>query len=158
MQVSYVGTLLQGTAQLWFRRECSAGRRPESWQGLAEALCDRFRNSTKADQAQSTLMNIRQGKNESAHDFSLRFEAMLDKILACDETWVRNLFIWGLHTNIAQTVNMKNLSTLNRAMQLAKRADMAITMSRRPGQRDVGSQDQKKTGDAQASGSTGKKG
>ena len=53
---------------------------------------------------------------------------------------------------------MKNPSTLNHAMQLAKRTDMAITMSRRPGQRDVGPQDQKKTGDAQASRSTGKKG
>ena len=39
---------------------------------------------------------------------------------------------------------MKNLRMLNRAMELAKRADVAITMSRRPGQRGVGSQEQKK--------------
>ena len=103
-------------------------------------------------------MNICQGKNESAHNFSLRFEAVLDKIPAYDETWLRNLFIWGLYTNIAQAINMKNLSTLNHTMQLAKRADMVITISRRLGQRDAGSQDQKKTGDAQASRSTGKKG
>ena len=51
MQVSYVGTLLQGIAQLWFQHECSAGRRPDSWQELAIALCDRFSNTTKADQA-----------------------------------------------------------------------------------------------------------
>ena len=51
MQVSYVGTLLQGTAQLWFQCECSAGRRPDSWQVLAVALCDRFINTTKTDQA-----------------------------------------------------------------------------------------------------------
>ena len=156
MQVSYVGTLLQGTAQLWFQREGSAGRRPGNWEDLAAALCDRFRNSTKADQAQSTLMSIRQGKNETAHDFSLRFEAVLDKIPAYDETWVRNLFVWGLHTGIAQQVNMKNPTTLNRAMQLAKRADMAIAMSRRPGQRDADAQ-QKKPDGAQASGSGGQK-
>ena len=36
---------------------------------------------------------------------------------------------------------MKNLRTLNKAMELAKRADVAITMSRRPGQWDTGSQE-----------------
>ena len=113
MQVSYVGTLLQGTAQLWFQRECSAGCRPRTWEELAEALCGRFKNDMKADQAQSALMSIRQGKNESAHDFSLRFEAVLDKISAYDETWVRNLFVWGLHANITQAVTMKNPRTLN---------------------------------------------
>ena len=87
---------------------------------------------------------MRQGKNESAHDYSLRFEAVLDKIPAYEESWVRNIFVWGLHPNIAQEVNMKNPRTLNRAMELAKRADVAITMSRRPGQRDAGSQEQKK--------------
>ena len=39
---------------------------------------------------------------------------------------------------------MENPRTLNRAMELAKRADVAITMSRRLGQRDAGSQEQKK--------------
>ena len=85
-----------------------------------------------------------QGKNESAHDYSLRFEAELDKIPAYEESWVRNMFVWGLHSNIAQEVNMKNPRTLNRAMELAKRADVAITMSRKPGQQDTRSQDQRK--------------
>ena len=85
-------------------------------------------------------MSLRQGKNESAHDFSLRFEAVLDKIPAYDKSWVKNLFVWGLHASLAQQVNMKNPTTLNRAMQLAKRADVAMTMSRRPGQRDADTQ------------------
>ena len=87
---------------------------------------------------------MRQGKNESAHDYSLRFEAVLDKIPAFEESWVKNIFIWGLHSNIAQEVNVKNPRTLNRGMELAKRADVAITMARRPAQRDAGSQEQKK--------------
>ena len=140
MQVAYVGTLLQGAAQLWFQRENNAGRRPRTWTQLAESLCDRFGNTTKADYAQSQLSSMRQGRNESAHDYSLRFEAVLDKILVYEESWVRNIFVWGLHSTIAQEVNMKNPRTLNRAMELAKRADVAVTMSRRPGQRDAGSQ------------------
>ena len=87
---------------------------------------------------------MRQGKNESAHDYSLRFEAVLDKIPVYEESWVRNIFVWALHSTIAQEVNMKNPITLNRAIELAKRANVAITMSRRPGQRDTGSQEQRK--------------
>ena len=87
-QVAYVGTLLQGAAQLWFQREKNAGRRPRTWTQLAESLCDRFGNSIKADYAQSQLSSMRQGKNESAHDYSLRFEAVLDKIPAYEESWV----------------------------------------------------------------------
>ena len=150
-QVAYVGTLLQGAAQLWFQRENNAGRRPRTWTQLAESLCDRFGNPTKADYAQSQLSSMRQGKNQSAHDYSLRFEAVLDKIPAYKESWVRNMFVWGLHSNIAQEVNMKNPRMLNRAMELAKRADVAITMSRKPGQRDTGSQDQRKPAASQQS-------
>ena len=62
MQVAYVGTLLQGAAQLWFQCENNAGRRPRTWTQLAESLCDRFGNSTKADYAQSQLSSMRQGK------------------------------------------------------------------------------------------------
>ena len=87
---------------------------------------------------------MRQGKDESAHDYSLRFEAVLDKIPVYEESWIRNIFVWGLHSTIAQEVNMKNPRMLNRAMELAKRADVAITMSKRPGQWDAGSQEQKK--------------
>ena len=141
MQVAYVGTLLQGATQLWFQRENNAGRRPRTWTQLAESLCNRFGNTTKADYAQSQLSSMRQGKNESAHDYSLRFEAVLDKIPAYEESWVRNIFVWGLHSSIAQEVNMKNPRTLNRAMELAKRAEVAITMSRRPSQRDAESQE-----------------
>ena len=55
-------------------------------------------------------------------------------------------------------MNMKNPRTLNQAMKLAKRADIAVTMSIRPGQKGVGPQDQRKAGDMQASGSGGRKG
>ena len=122
----------------------NAGRRPRTWTHLAESLCNCFGNPTKADYAQSQLSSMRQGKSESAHDYSLRFEAVLDKIPVYEESWVKNIFVWGLHSTIAQEVNMKNPRTLNRAMELAKRANVAITMSRRLGQQDAGSQEQRK--------------
>ena len=104
---------------------------------LAVALYIRFSNNIKANQALPTLMSICQGKNESAHDFSLCFEAVLDKTSANDKTWVKNLFVRGLHSNITQAMNIKTPRMLNQAMKLVKRADIAVTISRRLGQKDA---------------------
>ena len=93
----------------------------------------RFGNDTKPQQAQSTLMSMQQGKTESAHDYALRFETVLEKIPHYDESWIQNLFIWGLQPHLATQVNIQNPSTLNRAIRLAKKADVAARMSRRPG-------------------------
>ena len=68
---------------------------------LAESLRDRFGNPTKADYAESQLSSTWQGKNESAHDYFLRFEAVLDKVPVYEQSWVRNIFVWGLHSTIA---------------------------------------------------------
>lgn len=108
---------------------------------LVVALYELLKNTTKADQAHSALMSVHQGKNESAHDFSLQFEAVLDKIPDYDDTRVRNLFVLGLHSNIAQAINMKNPRILNQAMKLTKRAGIAMIMSRRLGQKNIGSQE-----------------
>lgn len=104
---------------------------------LAVALYVRFSNNIKVDQALPALMSICQGKNESAHDFPLCFEVGLDKISAYNKTWVKNLFVRGLHSNITQAVNIKTPRMLNQAMKLVKRADIAVTISRRPGHKDA---------------------
>ena len=59
MQVAYVGTLLQGAAQLWFQHKKNARRRPRTWTQLAESLCHCFGNPTKGDYAQSQLPSMR---------------------------------------------------------------------------------------------------
>ena len=143
IQVAYVANLLQGAAQHWFQRECDAGRHPRTWRELGQALRHRFGNDTKTEQAQSQIMSMQQGKNETAHDYALRFETVLEKIPCYEESWVRNLFVWGLHSHLATQVNMQNPATLNRAIQLAKRADVAVQLARRPGASGSGSTQQK---------------
>ena len=145
IQVAYVANLLQGAAQHWFQRECDAGRHPRTWRELGQALRHRFGNDTKTEQAQSQIMSMQQGKNETAHDYALRFETVLEKIPQYEESWVRNLFVWGLHSHLATQVNMQNPATLNRAIQLAKKADVAIQLSRRPGASGSSSSQQQKT-------------
>ena len=88
-------------------------------------------------------MSMQQGKNETAHDYALRFETVLEKIPHYEESQVRNLFVWGLHSHLATQVNMQNPATLNRAIQLAKKADVAIQLSRRPRASGSGSSQQK---------------
>ena len=87
--------------QHWFQQECDVGRRPGTWVELSQALLARFGNDTEPEQAQSTIMSMQQGKNETAHDHALRFKTVLEKIPHYDESWVRNLFVWGLHSHLA---------------------------------------------------------
>ena len=68
---------------------------------LNQALLARLGNDMKLEQAKSTIMSMQQGKNETIHDYALRFETVLEKIPHYDESWVRNLFVWGLHSHLA---------------------------------------------------------
>ena len=111
---------------------------------MGRALIARFGNDTKPEQAQSTFMSMQQGKTESAPDYTLRFETVLEKIPHYDESWVQNLLIWGLQPHLATHVNMQNPTTLNRAIRLAKKADVATRMSRTPGPSGSSSVPQKK--------------
>ena len=81
IQVAYVANLLQGAAQHWFQRECDAGRHPRTWRELGQALRHRFGNDTKTEQAQSQIMSMQQGKNESAHDYALRFAVLRSPVM-----------------------------------------------------------------------------
>ena len=87
-QVAYASTLLQGTAQTWWQRKVKAWEDPKDWQSFADQLVRRFKNTNKADAAMAALMNIRQRKEESTHDFICRFEAELDKVDTYDELWL----------------------------------------------------------------------
>ena len=88
-------------------------------------------------------MSMQQGKNKTANDYTLQFETVLEKITHYDESWVRNLFMLGLHSHLATQVNMQNPAMLNRAIKLAKKADVAIQMNRRSGASGSGSSQQK---------------
>ena len=60
---------------------------------LGQTLLARFGNGMKPEQAQSKIMSMQQGENESAHDYALRFKIVLEKISQYNESWVRNLFV-----------------------------------------------------------------
>ena len=100
-QVAYASTLLQGIAQTWWQRKVKAWEDPKDWQTFADQLIGRFKNTNKADAAMAALMNIRQRKEESTHDFICRFKAELDKVDTYDESWVLKMFIWGLPSDQA---------------------------------------------------------
>ena len=106
---------------------------PNDWESFAEQLIGRFKNMNKADFAMATLMNIKQRKEESTHDFISRFEAELDKVDSYDESWVLRMFIWGLPQHQAVLVAQGKPTGLSQAFQLARDATLAAQMARRPG-------------------------
>ena len=131
-QVAYASTLLQGTAQTWWQRKVRAREDPKDWDNFAAQLIGRFQNTSKADAAMSQLMNIRQRREESTHDFICRFEAELDKVETYDESWVLKMFIWGLPQDQAVLVSQGKPKRLSQAFQLARDATLAAQMARRP--------------------------
>ena len=132
-QVDYASTLLQGTAQLWWQRKVKAREDPKDWATLANQLIRRFKNTNKADFAIAALMNIKQRKEESTHDFINRFEAELDKVDSYDESWVLRMFSWGLPQDQAVLVSQGRPKHLTQAFQLARDMALAAQMARRPG-------------------------
>ena len=81
----------------------------------------------------AALMNIKQKKEESTHDFICRFEAELDKVESYDEAWVLKMFIWGLPRDQAVLVSQGKPRRLSQAFQLARDAARAAQMLRRLG-------------------------
>ena len=73
----------------------------------------------------AALMNIKQRKEESTHDFICRFEAELDKVDTYDESWVLKMFIWGLPQDQAVLVSQGKPKRLSQAFQLARDAALA---------------------------------
>ena len=132
-QVAYASTLLQGTAQAWWQRKVMAREDPTDWESFAKQLIGRFQNTNRADFAMATLMNIKQRKEESTHDFISRFEAELDKVDSYNESWVLRMFIWGLPQDQAMLVSQGKPAGLSQAFQLAKDMALAAQMARRPG-------------------------
>ena len=124
-QVAYASTLLQGSAQTWWQRKVKAREDPKDWESFADQLIGRFKNTNKADAAMANLMNIRQRKEKSTHDFICRFEAELDQVETYDESWVLKMFIWGLLQDQAVLVSQGRPKHLAQAFQLAKDATLA---------------------------------
>ena len=99
----------------------------------------------------AALMNIKQRKEETTHDFICRFEAELDKVDSYDEAWVLKMFIWGLPQDQAVLVSQGKPKRLSQAFQLARDAALAAQMARRPGTsgRQEGSSGQRSQGRGQ---------
>ena len=63
----------------------------------------------------AALMNIKQRKEESTHNFIYKFEAELDKVDTYDESWVLKMFIWGLPQDQAVLVTQGKPKRLSQA-------------------------------------------
>ena len=93
--------LLTGIAQTWWQKKVKVGKEPKDWTSFVAQLIGHFQNICKADAVMANLINIKQRKEESTHDFIYRFEAELDKVETYNKLWVLKMFIWGLPSNQA---------------------------------------------------------
>ena len=99
---------------------------------LEYTLIKRFDNSSKEQTALASLLHIKQHDSESVHAYALRFEQALDQISSFNEQWVKNIFIWGLHANIAAQVALARTRSLDATIQIALQVDQALKFSKKP--------------------------
>ena len=138
-QVAYVATLLADAAQTWYQRLVREHGRPGTTQQLFASMKIRFGQSTRAEEAMATLLNIKQKDGETVHQYALRFEAEVDRLTTYDAQWLLKIFIWGLKTDLATKVALDAPPLVEIAIQRAIQVETVMKMARRPTDGNQGS-------------------
>ena len=132
-EVAFAATLLRGAAHEWYlsyeRR--NGNKPPRDWPTMMQALLERFGSNIRAQEAQSKLMNISQGKR-IVREYTSEFETLLGRLTTRDEaTWL-NVYIWGLQPHLATAVALKYPTTIAQASGHAEATELALRASQRP--------------------------
>ena len=103
-EVDFAANFLRSTAHEWYLRyeKRNGNRPPRDWPTFQQALLDRFGSNIRAQEAQSRLMNISQGKR-AVREYTSEFETLIGRMTTQDEaTWL-NVYIWGLQTTSGES-------------------------------------------------------
>ena len=63
--------------------------------------------------------------------YTVKFEVLLNRIPSYDESWMIDIFIWGLQPHIARIVSISRPKTVVEAMTIAEEIDHAIRASQK---------------------------
>jgi len=119
---------LSGAALVWWESALTGGAPPADWAGLDAALRLRFQPITAEQQARGALLALAQGKGP-VHSYVDRFRALLARVPSMDDATRTQLFLRGLQPEIARTLHMYGVTTLDAAINAAMRigsADAAV--------------------------------
>lgn len=75
-------------------------------------------------------MHIRFGK-QKLRDYTVEFQNLMNKLPSYDESWIVNIFIWGLQPQLAKSLSTCSPDTATKVIQLAEEIDFSIWASQK---------------------------
>ena len=129
-QVTFAVTYLRGPALEWWDKYVKESGYPTNWTVMSNALRIRFGLPFRAKEAQARIMNIRQGKRK-IREYSNEFLTLLNRLISYDESWMVNIYIWGLQPHFAKYVSAYCPETVSDAIKIAEETEFSIWASQK---------------------------
>ena len=129
-QVRFAVTYIRGPALEWWDKYIKEYGYPNSWTVMSKALKSRFGMPFRAKEAQARIMNIRQGKRK-IRDYSNEFLTLLNRLISYDESFMVNIYIWGLQPHFAKYVSAYSPGTVSEAIKIAEETEFSIWASQK---------------------------
>ena len=129
-QVRFAVTYIRGPALEWWDQYVKEYGYPTDWTAMSNALKKRFGSPFRAKEAQARIMSIRQGKRK-IKEYSNEFLTLLNRLINYDESWMVNIYIWGLQPHFAKYVSAYCPGTISEAIRIAEEIEFSIWASQK---------------------------
>ena len=129
-QVKFAVTYIRGPALEWWDKYVKESGYPASWTVMSNALKRRYGLPFRAKEAQARIMHIQQGKRK-IRDYSNEFLTLLNRLISYDESWMVNIYIWGLQPHFAKYVSAYCPETVSQAIKIAEETEFSIWASQK---------------------------
>lgn len=97
---------------------------------MSYALKKRFGLPFHAKEAQARIMTIRQGKGKIL-EYSNEPLTLLNRLTSYDESWMLNIYTWGLQSHFAKHVSAYCPETVYDAIRIAEETEFSIWASQK---------------------------
>ena len=129
-QVNFAVTYIRGPALEWWDKYTKEYGYPSNWTELSKALKGRFGSPYRAAEAQAKIIHIQQGKRK-VREYSNEFLTLLNRLISYDESFMVNIYIWGLQPHFAKYVSAYCPETVSKAIKIAEETEFSIWASQK---------------------------
>ena len=118
--MTFLVSLLRGTAYEWYQHYETRTGCPGDWTTLRHAMLERFGTSIRAERARAGLYQLKQNEM-TVLQYASAFESYLAQIGEYDESYYLIHFIFGLRPEIMRGVYIQQPESLLEAKNMAEK-------------------------------------
>jgi hypothetical protein len=131
-RISMGAGYLRSVALDWWA-SLEAAEKPGTWDAFTTALRERFQPLSAAALARRQLDVLRQGQNQSVHEYIAAFRRLAVSLPSMHEEDRVHAFVRGLRPAIAQQVLLQRATTVKKAIEVATFAGSISSAAAAPG-------------------------